>query len=184
MANTIDFIHQVDDPFFAAHTPSPDTTLAQGPEGMSIYVFDEPVHVLGCARQEQFCLGENNCTPLTAWNPAVRAVSNMTITDSQKESLGTWVEMIGSLGINLADIVGSLGAGSLIARNTFIQGVQGPLPADQWQREVKHWQATVMTLLQRITVEHATGPSDTSMEKYVEKPSTKEAKHLCSNQVS
>ncbi|KAL9620580.1 MAG: hypothetical protein Q9160_004941 [Pyrenula sp. 1 TL-2023] len=184
MANSIDFIRQVDDPFFAAHTPSVDTTLAQGPEGMRMYYFDEPVHVLGCARQDQFCFNETNCTPLTAWTPAVDAVSNMTMTDNQRESLGTWVEMIGNLGINIANIIGSFGAGSLIAHNTFIGGIQGPLPANQWQREVEHWQATVMTLLQRIVVEHAAGPSDTSVKKYIEKPSTKEAKHLCSNQKS
>ena len=54
----------------------------------------------------------------------------------------------------------SLGISALTARDTLLDGNQGPLPSDQWMLEVEHWHDISMAQLQRVAVELATGPSD------------------------
>lgn len=89
-----------------------------------------------------------------------------------------------NLGATLGSIVGRLGASALLARESFVNGIQGPLLSNQWQLEVERFQAIIMALNQRLVVEQATGPTDSQMRKFVEKPSSKEGRWLCKNQVS
>lgn len=89
----------------------------------------------------------------------------------------------GGLTTSVSGLLNGMGASLLTARDTLYNGLQGPLPADQWQREVLHWHQTSMAKLQRAIVEQATGPSDAYMSKYVQKPGNPIAKRVCHSQV-
>lgn len=80
-----------------------------------------------------------------------------------------WMTPARIQGINLVDMLRVMGISALQARSNFIDGLQGPLPSDQWQEEVFHWETISMANLARMTVELATGPSDESMRKFVHK---------------
>lgn len=181
-ADAINFIQPVDDEFFAAHIPV-SARLVGAKDPMKVYRFDEVAHALGCTTQIQFCVTGNSCTSLTSWLPAINAARNMTTTDKQRESLKVFAAGHEFLGTAIHNTVNVLGASSLIARNSFIGGVQGTIEPDQWQREAEHWQATTTTVMQRMVVEYATGPSDARAEKYAIPP-TGNAKYSCRNQVS
>lgn len=186
MTNAIAFLAPVDDEFFAAHQSSNDEASTLNPGSKTtVYSSDKPVNVLGCAAQTQFCLGKNKCTPLTGFVNAAGLAVNMTVTDRQSYSLVRWIANKGNLDTELSGVIHDLGPTALLARQSLSSDLQGPVPLDQWQREVEHWQATTMAKLQKIAVEFATGPSDASIEQYVMKPSPsdKAASDVCRNQV-
>ena len=184
MANAINFLKPVDDELFAAHRPKEMNFTRVPNETHVVYLADESVQVLGCALQTQYCLGKDRCTPLTGFEPASDLAETMTVTDHQYYNLKSWLienEQINSV---LANVVATLGPSALLARDNLFMGDQGPLPVDQWHREVEHWQATTLAKMQRIVVEFATGPSDANVQQYVIKPSDVLAKQRCQNQVS
>lgn len=186
-ANAVKFVEPVDDDLFSAHRVFETQELSLSiNKTEELYTFDDVAHVVGCTTQSQFCLGgsETDCTPLTAWEAALQTVSNMTMTDLQKESLNIWRQSQELQGTTLDTTVANLGGSALIAKNSFENGLQGPLPSNQWQLEVEHWQATTMAKMQRSAVEYATGPSDSAMQKHVLEPPNQNAKKLCKSQVS
>lgn len=195
-ANRVGSIQPVDDEFFAAHQPKSDSRLPQSAQ-TTLYYFDDVVHVVGCTAQKQWCFSENRCTPLSGWYTALTSALNMNTSDVtaiQRYSLYIWATGHSTLGTTADQVVSSMGAGALLARNSFSGGVQGPLLPDQWQREVEYWQASVMAMTQRIGIEYAAGPSYGPIEKHIQKPydgklskegpPDKIAEKLCKNQVS
>ncbi|KAL9622893.1 MAG: hypothetical protein Q9160_002819 [Pyrenula sp. 1 TL-2023] len=183
-SNSVIFNQPVDDDYFADHRPINVSMLSNGPQVTQVYLSDEIAHVFGCVSRDQYCLNKTRCTPLTASALAAKAALDMTKTCKQRTSLESWYTNLASLGVSIFNIVGKLGASALVARNTKIPSVQGPLLPDQWQLEVEHWQAVEMALIQRITVEQATGPSNEAMQKYIKAPSTEEGRKLCRSQCS
>lgn len=184
--NGVQFSQPVDDEFFAAHEPQQvNIRLSDGKAGKrEVYMFDNVIHVLGCATRHQFCYSKTSCSPLTAWEYIIPELNNVNSTEQQREAARVWSHSVATLGGDLRAIVGNLGASALLARKYFQSGIQGPLPPDQWQREVEYWQATVMARMQRVLVEYATGPSDATMQDSVEKPSDDKAQKQCKSQVS
>ncbi|KAF2140483.1 uncharacterized protein K452DRAFT_309634 [Aplosporella prunicola CBS 121167] len=186
-ANNVFFAKPVDDDWFSAHTPFGDglhgATLLSG--SMPAFHKDQATGVLACTTQHQFCnpnKKKDGCTGLDGWRAGISASSRLWDNSAQKAAFAFWADTYTSLGIQIPDMVSNLGVSALTARDTLVQGIQGPLPRDQWQREVLHWHASTMAKLQRILVEAATGPSDPDMFRYIVKPST-EAEHLrCANQ--
>lgn len=64
--------HQVDDPWFSAHTPTNFSNILIGPlHGASFFVRDEPAGVIDCTSQVQYCnpnLPEDSrCEPLSSY---------------------------------------------------------------------------------------------------------------------
>ncbi|KAL9114280.1 MAG: hypothetical protein Q9227_001702 [Pyrenula ochraceoflavens] len=106
----------------------------------------------------------------------------MVLTEKQKYSFARWVENKENLGTTINGVVETLGASALLARQSLSGGVQSPIGPNQWQREIQHWQNTAIAKLQKIVVEFATGPSDASVQQYVEEPSNKAAQNICENQ--
>ena len=85
---------------------------------------------------------------------------------------------------SLTSFVNILGVSSLISRTSLLNGVQGPLPDNQWQKEVEHWFTAHLADLQRVPVEVATGPIDANFRKMLVNPQTPEQSVLCRSQVS
>lgn len=183
MGNGVEFSQPVDDKFFEAHMPI-RAQIPSASAGTVGYVFNGFVHALACKSQHQLCISETNCTSLTTIQAAAGAAIDIANTDQQKESISVLFNSRAILGANLNNIVGNLEESALVARNNYIGGLQGPLPPNQWQLEVEHWQNTLLAYTQRLAVEYATGPSDPAMEKYVPKPANAEGRYSCKNQVS
>lgn len=85
--------------------------------------------------------------------------------------------------IGLPEVLTSLGISSLTSRYKLRNGIQGPLPSNQWQLEVKHWFRTTLADLQRSVVETATGTMGMSTQ-WMRQPQTPEERLLCRSQVS
>lgn len=188
MANSVHFMQPVDDEFFAAHRQVNDVDInaSQGGETtMQLYRSDDVAHVIGCATQDQFCVNETACSTSGTFVPASNDAIYLAGTKLQWKTLLFWTKYNQFLGNNeVANIVNGLGASALLARDTFIGGAQAPLPANQWQKEVQHWHAIAMAKMQRASVEYATGPSDSAVQPYIIRPTSKEETYLCQNQVS
>lgn len=60
---------------------------------------------------------------------------------------------------------------------------QGPLPDDQWQREVKYWFEVSLSAWQKGFVDTALGASNPDVTSWVETPSHPEHVKLCKSQV-
>lgn len=182
MGNGVEFLEPVNDDLFAAHRPSRDP-IPQRPES-TLYRFDGEIHVLGCVVRDQFCFNETNCTPLTNWDTASTLAFYLDGSDQRKASVNMYASTLAKLGASVLNVVGNLGASALLARNSYIGGYQGPLPTNQWQIEVQHWQSTTLAYMQKLLVERATGPSDPAMEAYVDKSLQKPFQDLCHAQGS
>lgn len=194
-ANNVAYAQPVDDELFSAHQPKNDYYFTRFPQ-TALYSSDHVVRVLGCTAQKQWCFGKDRCTPLSGSYPALVSAMNMNspdMTAMQRFSLYIWATARSGLGTGAIQVVNSLGASALLARISFVGGIQGPLQPDQWQQEVEYWQASTMAITQRIGIEYAAGPSYGPMEKHVQKPYDGElskhgppdkiAKRVCQNQV-
>lgn len=181
MADSVSFLQPVDDDLFAAHMSKPEQMKFMRTYEYNeneVYLFDSTVHVLGCATQNQFCLINSNCTPLTSFGLAFDTVSK-TITNRQKLLIRAFI----SAQTYLDDVVSGLGRSSLLARNSLAHGSQGPLPSDQWQLEVEHWNNIAMANVQRMIIEWATGPSDRLVADLVQTLPDDASRQVCKDQV-
>ena len=181
----------MEDPWYSAHINFPGNVFRDGAltGNSSVWFRDNPVSVLGCAQQYQFCNpnlpANTSCTSLTGLELASNMTDGLWQSPAQNVSYYSIVDVFGDYGIALDDIVGALGVSSLTARNSWndIIGVQGPLPNNQWQLEVQYWHSISMALLQRFIVEQATGPTSETVYPWLVKPQTKEEQVQCHNQV-
>ncbi|KAL9108187.1 MAG: hypothetical protein Q9227_007042 [Pyrenula ochraceoflavens] len=180
-ATGVDFIEPADDVLFAAHQKVTGVTLLGAPNS-TVYRFDGAVHPLACTVQDQFCLNETYCTPLTHWQLASETAQNATVPGIQQEFLNSWVNSYIELETSIDNTVQHLGGSALLARDSFMGGIQGPLAPNQWQLEVEHWQSITLARMQRLAVEVATGPSDLAASQFVVKPENDAGRSACRNQ--
>lgn len=78
----------------------------------------------------------------------------------------------------------NLGASCLRARDGLTEGLQSPLPDDQWQVEVRHWAAVALAFQQAGVVNGATGPSERGVWPWVGTNVTGFDRGRCDGQVS
>lgn len=157
----------MDDEWYSAHRPGEALHFFNAPNStIPLYFFDRPANVLGCTSRNQVCdPNTNRCSPLSSTQ-----VPDVTwSTKEQEQIFRYWSATSLHTERDLIEILRVLRASALQARTNFFDGLQGPLAPNQWQREVMYWHAISMADIQRLTVEIATGPSDTSMNKYVHK---------------
>ncbi|KAI1115315.1 hypothetical protein F5Y14DRAFT_450132 [Nemania sp. NC0429] len=67
-------------------------------------------------------------------------------------------------------------------RSSITDGVQPPLPSNQWQVEVDSWHSAIMSLIQHGLLEYVMGPDDEELRKYVLAPPTPEERAACERQ--
>ena len=186
-AEKIHFLNPVDDAFFSAHRPGGNAQAIGQVGAVPTYLIDNPVNVLGCATQYQICSpSTGNCTALTN-GEEIDAVSDSGTfwpTDDANNAFELFMHGYTNIGGDFFNVITSLGAASLTARDTLIFNTQGSLPADQWQLEVMHWNSLALAMWQRVVVESATGPSDPGMKEFFEHPTTTSEKRVCQSQVS
>ncbi|KAL9112134.1 MAG: hypothetical protein Q9227_003511 [Pyrenula ochraceoflavens] len=163
-AGNVQFLEPVDDDWYSAHKSGPPW---QGSDGsFQVYYSDHTANVLGCVVRRQVCNPvSSKCSPLTYEMP-----SNMTWNSKEQENTYQfWLKSVVSQSLSTLDIPEILHLSALTARSNFWQGVQGYLPPDQWQEEVISWESISLADLQRAAVEAVTGPSDSSVQQYLQK---------------
>lgn len=161
------------------------TSSSNDSHSSTIYAFDRPVSVLGCASRWQFCdAAKQNCTSLTGFTSAHATASRIWSSTTQQKSFEVWKAAYWDLSSGFEGMIDNLGISLLTARNTLNSGLQGSLPSNQWQREILHWYQTSMTKIERTLIELATGPSDSSVGSLVQQPLGTAARELCHSQVS
>lgn len=157
----------VDDDWYSAHQ---FLGVAENQQNRSelfrMYYTDQPANVLGCITRKQFCDPVTKfCSPLDSGSMP----PNLFSSEEQKQLFWYWATATKSWPTDLHQLPQILGNRALQARANFYDGVQGPLPPNQWMQEVLHWHTLSLATIQRLTVEMAIGPSDASMNRYVNK---------------
>ena len=187
-SNTIIFAEEVHDPWYSARRPgyvirssSNDSVTKQ------TYFQDAPAGVLGCTMQEQYCNPnlprENSCEPLRGLFSPTELTLTYWRSERQKERF-RWLSRIMNAGrVDLDTVLSVLGTSALTSRYGLFGGLQGPLPSDQWQREVENWFNITLTSIQSAFVEATTGPNNPSLDDWRIKANTTDAIELCRNQV-
>jgi hypothetical protein len=187
-ANDIYSPKPIDDEWYAAHWPTNKVKfLADIPHSDSLYVRDEPVRVLGCTTQYQYCnpnvKSNTSCTPMGPFDHLESFADSLWQTERQKALFKWSAARISEFAMRLKSIISMLGVSSLTSRYSLTNGLQGPLPDNQWQKEVEFWFTATLADLQRATVEVATGPKDADVKRFLLSPKSPEQAVLCRSQV-
>lgn len=151
---------------------------------------DEPVRVLGCTSQYQYCkpnakLNTNtNCTPMAGIIQVASFAKSLWQTESQKALFNWSASAIMWTSMSMPRPLKTLGKSSLLSRYSLSNGIQGSLPDNQWQKEVEHWFTVILADLQRVVVEAATGPMDIAINPFLVRSQISEEHLRCRSQVS
>jgi len=156
--NNIAYPAPVDDLFFTSHRWE-NTSIT----GKGLYYGDKIASVMGCIDQHQICNpnGQNGprCTALDASGVThLHEPDRLGFSDLQS-NISFIIESL-ILNTDLARSTGGHGAGSLVAQRTVYDGVNVPLPSNQWHIEVGNWFNIALAGLQHAVVQYATGPPD------------------------
>lgn len=178
-ANDVYYSQEVNDPWYAAHQLPGRQAEDDNGENMTTYFADEPASVMGCKMRYQAChLQSRNCSRfggLADMNYYFKLASG------NRAQTMSW---IWGAARSLTNVVLDLKASSLTSRDTVQEGSQGPLPNDQWQRDVENWHNIMLASYQDNAVEYASGPGDSGMlEFFWKRPETDDQRYLCKNQV-
>lgn len=181
-ANDVIFSQPSDDEWYAAHmaTRRDIHFSLKLPGNQSFYVRDDPVRVLGCTSQYQFCNPNSgpgkDCTPLDGGSHGLPAAQRLWPSERQKAAFN-WTATA------ILSTVMTLGTSALTSRNSLFDGLQGPLPSNQWEKDAQHWFQSILADLQRAVTEVATGPLNRSIDRLLVRPESAEEHLVCRSQV-
>lgn len=199
-SNGIGFYDITSDPWYRATVPGDTVYTEKISEGWVEYQSEEAASPMGCVTQYQFCnpsLSDNNCGPLASWADAqdesarlfgltAEEMENGTVpaTSNTIGSRYSWlIQAFVSAQPSIATIILNLGPDALTSLKYLNGGMMGPLPANQWQLDVRYWWATYMAVLQAAVVNSAYGPTDPALAPYKVLPFNSHARDMCNNQV-
>ncbi|EKG10119.1 hypothetical protein MPH_12719 [Macrophomina phaseolina MS6] len=188
-ANSIIFAQMVDDPWYSAHRNISQiywSDIGQVEGEISAIVQDDAASVLACTVKEQYCNPnlpeEIRCAPFGGEHESAYLAEHLW-TDEKQLAAFRWIGAIFKAHQpSMHNVVYTLGASALLARQRLSEGLQGALEDNQWQLEAEHWHATSLAAMQGVMKEVAAGPSDSTVEKWLARPNTTQEHHLCSSQ--
>ncbi|KAI0148735.1 hypothetical protein GGR57DRAFT_474134 [Xylariaceae sp. FL1272] len=167
-------------------SPTPTTTdvdysASDNNNKADIFLPLEEASPLGCAIQWQFCSQNvKNCSPLGGYLD-ILGQPDYTHNDTQAAYF-RYFTTIFSKSPTIDVILQKMGPTSLESQSSFINTLQGPLPSDQWQRDVIQWFEIEIAAAQMAFLETAYyNPTNTSFLDYRESFTREEAK-LCQHQ--
>ncbi|KAF1964651.1 hypothetical protein BU23DRAFT_630648 [Bimuria novae-zelandiae CBS 107.79] len=168
-AQSVNFAKPIDDPWFSAHRPSP------GPRNRTYYFSDHLLSPLGCVEQFQYCNPHKDaCTPLAGIVPATAAAKfDLDLSPMQSAIVDL---LINAVYANNAIILQPV---NMLADDTSNDGVQMPLPNNQWVIELQDMHNRVLTQIQRAIVDYARGPSSPAAKQFLVVPDNN-YRNLCS----
>ncbi|KAI1326335.1 hypothetical protein F5Y16DRAFT_421824 [Xylariaceae sp. FL0255] len=190
------FAESMNDDWYRATTTAIGYVRGVGPSNQShsVYMPTEAASPLGCVEQYQWCntaySNNSGCGPLASNLDALYGAApffNLSEKEfdldrpSSESAVGTrliWPSLITiSTQASIGVIVEGLGAKSLASQNLLYNGVQFPLPMDQWQIDVANWMNISLALLQLKLVDTALGTSPDKLQ-----PVNHQERKLCHSQ--
>jgi hypothetical protein len=179
------FYAPVHDPWFSATRGPFNRTASLG--NMAAYLSDEPISVLGCVQQYQFCNpsinGNASCTPLRGIFQAALMASETIFSEVKQRDMFSWsAKAIKDMAGGFYEIVNALKGASLLASDSLSTLGQSGLPDNQWELELEHWFKFTLADVQRAILDQATGPKLAGSGQFHSLPTTAEARTVCSNQ--
>ena len=188
-APEIRFATPVNDPWITATKPASEIHNIDTKKTFSAYVQNEPLGVLACAMQMQYCNPNlpagQNCEPLRGVkDPRATAAVKKVFPDQTQFDVLKWANnlWIGQAYL-INSMVGFIGSSSLLMRYGNSFGYQGPLPDNQWQLESEHWVKGLLASLQDAFVTVANGFPE-KLEIFRQEPAANAsvAWNMCKNQ--
>jgi len=157
-ANSILYTHLNNDLIFGATTK---VDLVENNSVNVSYRADNPVAVLGCADQHQWCsavepVGKKNCSGLESLNTLSGDISMFRDNPRQLATANRINDAIGYS--NMWYVVDPRGVAAIQASETVFEIFQHSLPDNQWTIEVRGWFNTALAKVQQALVEVAVGP--------------------------
>lgn len=191
-ANSVAFTSPTEDLWYKATTRSKYDLPAHFSNGteeqIPAYIQDQPASPMGCLQQMQLCNpslpADAQCTELTGLDDAASSFMAMNAAPD-KQPFFEWALDQG-LGYRLVEIDGvveTLGSQSLTSRYGLNEGVQLPVPNNQWQLDVISWFSTTLVSVQQSFVDIALGPTGAELNRWKIGPSSPLEQHLCGSQV-
>ncbi|KAI8626227.1 hypothetical protein F5Y19DRAFT_488512 [Xylariaceae sp. FL1651] len=175
-SNDLQFTEPCDDPIFSAHVQGSRRN------GNTVFLEDHTAGVLGCLEQFQWCSPVNGkCSDVGGRGDVHIQVTEQMSLNTMQIATADMVDFVLDTS-SLMAIVASHNPPNLVASQSVITNLQLPLPSNQWQIEVQDWHATVLTALQYGILQWMIGPSDATLQKYVEAPKSPEQRALCRRQ--
>ncbi|KAI1361337.1 hypothetical protein F5Y08DRAFT_347954 [Xylaria arbuscula] len=202
----------VDDPWYRSNVPATQYSVygkrlnTRYQQRVEIFQPAEAASPLGCALQWQICKGpsglSSTCGSLTSytdtfegaltsfgvgWELFQNANTLKQIADAyasdEEASRYLWMLMaLHSYPQMFSDTIGILGFQSLASRRSLVNGIQGPLPNDQWKVDVSNWWNISLAALQASMVDTANGIYDPALMKIKINATNPGQKAMCRNQ--
>jgi hypothetical protein len=181
-SNDIVFLNKTADPWYSAQTP-------QDPIGINnsipVYGHDDPVRALGCIERLQFCNpnlpGNSSCTPLTYASQAFELGPQLW-QDLTQQAYFNWSTSFIPGYIGFYTTADAIGAAALQSRSMLVDGLQSFIPDNQWELEMENLFNITLASLQRLVVDQAMGPADSTLLPVLTRPNTTEEQKVCENQ--
>ncbi|KAI1743530.1 hypothetical protein F4680DRAFT_347287 [Xylaria scruposa] len=174
-SNNLAFTEPCDDPVFSAHIPS--TYL-----NSTVYLEDNISGVLGCLEQVQWCNPTNTtCSIVGGLGDVYVQVTEELPLNKMQVAIADMITFIFNRYAGISSKAGH-NPPDLVASESLSRNVQLPLPRNQWQIEIQDWHATTLSLIQYGILQWMIGPSDSTLQKYVQPPPTPEQQALCRRQ--
>ena len=158
---------------------------------ITLYYQDEPASPLGCVEQAQYCIiGPNSnpiCTPLSSWwdimTRYLYELPGMLVNGNESAQLSRlfWFASV-LLDVGFTWPIQYLQANVLQSWFSRPMSCRGPLPANQWQIEVKHMFATALANLQHNVINSIALPNVPYIQNFTRPPLTDAEQDLCRSQ--
>lgn len=186
------FTQPIDDPWLAAHNIAPGVKLFSGNDtkGTPAYERDEPVGVMGCVSQYQFCNPalpiESQCQPLSSSNNSYWEPSDKLWSNKEDQEFIKWAKNIiyASLALAPNGAYESAGISALKVRANLKAGLQsGEISKNQWQLEMAHSFEVMLASLQGSFLDNMNGPLSPEFAPAFARPNDTAWKFMCENQV-
>ncbi|KAH8885562.1 hypothetical protein GQ53DRAFT_845545 [Thozetella sp. PMI_491] len=198
VGNGVRFKQKMDDDWYRATVPGPQTFYGNVNGTETSYQPAEAASPMGCVQQYQYCNTmlppESRCGPLGSYYDAALGAGplfNLTAeqiwdnntADSQLASQFLWFISAWPGSATLPEAtVQVLGAKALISQQALRGGSQGPLPDNQWQLDIAHLWSTWLASFQASFVNTATGPRDTALTRFLRTPGDAYQQVMCNSQ--
>ncbi|KAK8088380.1 hypothetical protein PG997_003341 [Apiospora hydei] len=187
-SNDVLFLGNITDDWYRAgryvgNYPGPSTGKALP----RLYVQEKPASVLACVQQQQVCnpnhpSGGRVCTPMSGVADMNRL--GYELFDEAGAQRLLWSKRAGfsAQGGPIQTAVQALKLDALQSRRSMVTAYQGPLPDDQWQRDVQYWFQVSLAAWQKGFVDSAAGVSNPDVAPWVQAPNNTEEYKMCESQ--
>ncbi|RDW59243.1 hypothetical protein BP5796_12167 [Coleophoma crateriformis] len=195
--NGVRFFEPMDDDWYRATLTTGDISFVQTQGNVSSYIPAGAASPMGCLEQWQWCNSayprESGCGPLASKLDSLFGAAPMFNLTENELNFGDinsataagsrlyWITSMEAMDVDtVRTVLSELGATSLSSQSSLIQGIQYPLPQNQWQLDVTNWFNIVLATIQAQYVFMALGDPD--LEQFEVFPSNDAERQLCSSQ--